>query len=208
LKTFWRHEELETCHSTQSLAIERVRQGSYQGPFSLSALRQTEGVGQRGNPWVDSGMGVALSLAWQVQGEESKPDERWPSWISLWVQRALVDYAPELTPVLRLKWPNDLIISDKKLGGVLVSQFAHEGRTFRVAGIGINLAWINPQPETFPSTDLQSVLCRPVERSEVIQRILEVTARGIQTEKDRNLLDKAILDLRAAPQSLGKAIGK
>jgi hypothetical protein len=35
-----------------------------------------------------------------------------------------------------------------------------------------------------------------------------VTARGIQTEKDRNLLDKAILDLRAAPQPLGKAIGK
>ena len=153
-------------------------------------------------------MAVALSLAWQVQGEESKPDERWPSWISLWVQQALVDYAPELTPVLRLKWPNDLIISNKKLGGVLVSQFAHEGRTFRVAGIGINLAWINPQPETFPSTDLQSVLGRSVDRSQVVQRILEVTAHGLQTAKDRDLLDRAVLDLRAPLKSLGDATGK
>ncbi len=208
MNPFWQHEELETCHSTQSLAIERVRRGGYQGPFSLSALRQTEGVGQRGNPWVDSGMAVTLSLAWEVQGEESKPDERWPSWISLWVQQALVDYAPELTPVLRLKWPNDLIISNKKLGGVLVSQFAHEGRTFRVAGIGINLAWINPQPETFPSTDLQSVLGRPVDRSQVVQRILEVTAHGLETAKDRDLLDRAVLDLRAPLKSLGDATGK
>ena len=185
-----------------------VRRGNYQGPFSLSASRQTEGVGQRGNPWVDSGMSVALSLAWQVQGEESKPDERWPSWISLWVWQALVDYAPELTSVLRLKWPNDLIISDKKLGGVLVSQFAYEGRTFRVAGIGINLAWINSQPETFPSTDLQSVLGRPVDRFQVVKRILEETAHGLQTAKDKDLLDTAVLYLRAPAKPLGDATGK
>ena len=208
MKSFWRHEEIETCHSTQSLAIEMVRRGNYQGPFSLSASRQTDGVGQRGNPWVDSGMAVALSLAWQVQEEESKPDDRWPSWISLWVQQALVDYAPEIKQVLRLKWPNDLVISDQKLGGVLVSQFAHEGQTFRVAGIGINLAWINPQPQTFSATDLQSVLGRPVDRSQVVKRILEEIAHGLQTAKDKDLLDTAVLDLRAPPKPLGDATGK
>ena len=208
MKPFWRHEEIETCHSTQSLAIEMVRRGNYQGPFSLSSLRQTEGVGQRGNPWVDSGMAVALSLAWQVQEEESKPDDRWPSWISLWVRQALVDYAPELKQVLRLKWPNDLVISDQKLGGVLVSQFAHEGQTFRVAGIGINLAWINPQPKSFSATDLQAILGRPVDRSQVIQTILEVTADGLQTAKEKDLLDRAVLDLRAPPKSLGNGTSK
>jgi len=208
VKPFWRHEEIETCHSTQSLAIEMVRRGNYQGPFSLSSLRQTEGVGQRGNPWVDSGMAVALSLAWQVQEEESKPDDRWPSWISLWVRQALVDYAPELKQVLRLKWPNDLVISDQKLGGVLVSQFAHEGQTFRVAGIGINLAWINPQPKSFSATDLQAILGRPVDRSQVIQTILEVTADGLQTAKEKDLLDRAVLDLRAPPKSLGNGTSK
>ena len=185
-----------------------VRRGNYQGPFSLSSLRQTEGVGQRGNPWVDSGMAVALSLAWQVQEEESKPDDRWPSWISLWVRQALVDYAPELKQVLRLKWPNDLVISDQKLGGVLVSQFAHEGQTFRVAGIGINLAWINPQPKSFSATDLQAILGRPVDRSQVIQTILEVTADGLQTAKEKDLLDRAVLDLRAPPKSLGNGTSK
>jgi biotin-(acetyl-CoA carboxylase) ligase len=153
-------------------------------------------------------MAVALSLAWQVQEEESKPDDRWPSWISLWVRQALVDYAPELKQVLRLKWPNDLVISDQKLGGVLVSQFAHEGQTFRVAGIGINLAWINPQPKSFSATDLQAILGRPVDRSQVIQTILEVTAHGLQTAKEKDLLDRAVLDLRAPPKSLGNGTSK
>jgi len=43
-------------------------------------------------------------------------------------------------PAVRLKWPNDLLLEDRKLGGILVE--AAGGRA--IVGIGINLAWAPP----------------------------------------------------------------
>jgi BirA family biotin operon repressor/biotin-[acetyl-CoA-carboxylase] ligase len=44
-------------------------------------------------------------------------------------------------PAVRLKWPNDLLLEDRKLGGILVE--AAGGRA--IVGIGINLAWAPPR---------------------------------------------------------------
>src|SRR5579859_7091500 len=40
-------------------------------------------------------------------------------------------------PPVRLKWPNDLLLGDKKLGGILVEATS----TKAICGIGINLSW-------------------------------------------------------------------
>jgi BirA family biotin operon repressor/biotin-[acetyl-CoA-carboxylase] ligase len=195
LKSFWRYEELQNCCSTQTLAIERIRRGEYEFPFALSCQQQTDGFGRRGDAWIESGKSVALSLGWRVEEVASKPDQRWPSWISFWVRQALVDYAPELNPQLRLKWPNDLVVGQRKLGGVLVSQFIYDTQTFRVAGIGLNIAWINPQPSIFSPIDLESVLGRTVDRSQVIERILDGVAQGLVSQINQEVLDAAVDDL-------------
>lgn len=199
MKSFWRYEELQNCCSTQTLAIERIRRGKYESPFALSCQRQTDGFGRRGDAWIESGKSVALSLGWRVEELASKPDQRWPAWISLWVRQALVDYAPELNPQLRLKWPNDLVVGDRKLGGVLVSQLIHDAQTFRVAGVGLNIAWVNPQPSTFSSIDLESVLGSTVERSQVIQSILNGVAQGLVSQTTQDVLDVAVRDLLIQP---------
>jgi BirA family biotin operon repressor/biotin-[acetyl-CoA-carboxylase] ligase len=43
-------------------------------------------------------------------------------------------------PDVRLKWPNDLLLDDRKLGGILIESTAAKA----VCGIGINLAWAPP----------------------------------------------------------------
>jgi biotin-[acetyl-CoA-carboxylase] ligase BirA-like protein len=199
LNSFWQHEELQVCRSTQILAIERIRRGEYERPFAISCRRQTDGFGRRGDAWIESGKSVSLSLAWHVDDSECRPDERWPSWISLWVQQALVAYAPKLSTQLRLKWPNDLVVGDKKLGGVLVSQFIYDKQTYRVAGIGLNIAWVNPQPNTFSSIDLETVLGRPVEQSHIVQRVLDGVARGLSGQTSQEILDSAVGDLLKQP---------
>jgi BirA family transcriptional regulator, biotin operon repressor / biotin---[acetyl-CoA-carboxylase] ligase len=208
LNSFWQHEELQVCRSTQTLAIERIRRGEYERPFAISCQRQTDGFGRRGDAWIESGKSVSLSLAWHVDDRECRPDERWPSWISLWVQQALVAYAPKLSAQLKLKWPNDLVVGDKKLGGVLVSQFIYDARTYRVAGIGLNVAWVNPQPNTFSSIDLETVLGRPVEQAHIVQRVLDGVARGLSGPTSQEILDSAVRDLLRTPTVLRSASEK
>ena len=194
---FWSYRELDQCESTQLLAIETIRKGDFKGPFALSCLQQTAGFGRRGDPWIDSGQALALSLAWKPTPEQISPDERWPSWISLWVWRGLVQFDDRLRRVLKLKWPNDLVVGSEKLGGVLVSQFIAHGETYRVAGLGLNLSWVAAKPVDRPVTDLQSLLGQAVARERVLDCILSAVARGIQGEEDEGLLDAALQELRA-----------
>ena len=126
---FWSYRELDQCESTQLIAIETIRKGGFKGPFALSCLQQTAGFGRRGDPWIDSGQALALRLAWKPTPEQISPDERWPSWISLWVWRGLIQFDDRLRRVLKLKWPNDLVVGSEKLGGVHVSQFIPHGET-------------------------------------------------------------------------------
>ena len=193
----WSYRELEQCESTQLLAIELIRKGDFKGPFALSCRQQTGGFGRRGDPWIDSGQALALSLAWRPVPEQISPDERWPSWISLWVLQGLIQFDDRLRHVLKLKWPNDLVVGSEKLGGVLVSQFIANGETYRVAGIGLNLSWVAAKPVDRPVTDLQSLLGKAVIRERVLESILSAVAQGIQGEEDEGLLDAALQELRA-----------
>lgn len=64
-------------------------------------------------------------------------------------------------PHVRLKWPNDLLISERKLGGILVEATAHKA----ICGIGINLT---SAPEGAAKLD------QP--RDEVLQRLTQTIA--------------------------------
>lgn len=196
---FWHYSEVTECNSTQLLAIERIRKGGFKGPFALSCIQQTAGFGRRGEKWFDCGESLALSLAWKPAFDQVAPDERWPSWISLWVWRGLIEFDGRLRPLIRLKWPNDLVVGPQKLGGVLVSQLVVNGETFRVAGIGLNISWVAEKPRGIQVTDLQFLLTEAVDRQQVIESILSSVATGLQGEEDAKALDRSLDALRTTP---------
>lgn len=106
-------------------------------PQALLAEFQSGGRGRRGRQWISPfGANLYLSLAWS-----------WPSWprqltaLSLAVGVACAEALREcgLTQ-LKLKWPNDLLVGDRKLGGVLIEHRGEAGGSCRVViGIGLNL---------------------------------------------------------------------
>jgi BirA family biotin operon repressor/biotin-[acetyl-CoA-carboxylase] ligase len=112
---------LETVTSTQEVA-EGLPIGSV-----VVADRQTAGRGRLGRRW-QSPAGGGLAASFVVAPNR------------LASLAAGVAAAEACGPPVRLKWPNDLLLKGRKLGGILV-----EGRPGRmVVGIGINLAWTPP----------------------------------------------------------------
>ena len=112
--------------STQDLARERVESL----PVAVIASTQSEGRGRSGSRWDNADRALAVSLAWPANDEDRRP-------FSL---MAGVAAARVLTDGPVLKWPNDVLRGESKVGGILVER-SHQGV---VAGLGLNLFWAEP----------------------------------------------------------------
>jgi BirA family biotin operon repressor/biotin-[acetyl-CoA-carboxylase] ligase len=99
---------------------------------------QHAGRGRRGRRWIAPfGSGVAISVSWTfVTGTRTVPA------LSLAVGVAVVQALSRTGAVgVTLKWPNDVVFRDRKIGGVLVELRTEAGGSAQVViGAGINVA--------------------------------------------------------------------
>jgi BirA family biotin operon repressor/biotin-[acetyl-CoA-carboxylase] ligase len=99
---------------------------------------QSSGRGRRGRTWASPlGSGICSSFGWCFD-ESPASLAALPLAVGVCARRVLRAVAGvEIT----LKWPNDLVVGDRKLGGILVELSAEpDGRSHIVVGIGINFA--------------------------------------------------------------------
>lgn len=127
-------EVLPSIDSTNSELMRRARAGLME-PVLLVAEHQTAGRGRMGKGWHSrAGQSLTFSLALPMAPVD------W-SGLSLAVG---VSLAHSLHPDVRLKWPNDLWLHQRKLGGILVETAGTGDPTVHqrlvVVGVGINIA--------------------------------------------------------------------
>ncbi len=147
----------EKTDSTNEQAMLKVKQG-YALPLACFAEEQTQGRGRRGKVWVSPpGASVYLSLAWKF--DLSVNDLGCLS-LAIGVAVARVLKSIGLKQV-GLKWPNDVLVDDKKIAGILIeiSQITNKTTT-AIIGIGLNFKLPDKLPETpaQPWTDIVSSL--------------------------------------------------
>ena len=100
------------------------------------AERQTEGQGRRGRRWI-SPPGAAIACSVSRRFERDAPAM---AGLSLAVGVALAEALQAMgLAALRLKWPNDLVVDARKLGGILVNLRAERAACSAVIGFGLNL---------------------------------------------------------------------
>ncbi len=127
-------EVLPSIDSTNSELMRRARAGLME-PVLLVAEEQTAGRGRVGKAWHSRrGQSLTFSLALPMAPT---------SWSGLSLAVG-VSLAHSLHPDVRLKWPNDLWLHERKLGGILVETASTgdspQGMRMVVIGIGLNVA--------------------------------------------------------------------
>lgn len=132
-------ECLEVAWSLDSTNSELLRRETpASGAAALLAERQTGGRGRRGRAWASPlAANLYLSLARRFGGGLA----RLPG-LSLVAGVASAEALHALGfESVRLKWPNDLVVSGRKLGGLLVEGGGEAGGPARaVIGLGLNVA--------------------------------------------------------------------
>ena len=122
---------VDRCASTNALLLA----GKHDQPVLLAAEAQTAGRGQRGRRWHSApGAGATFSILRRMR---CAPRLLSGMSLAVGVAAARALHALGATQVA-LKWPNDLLVADSKLGGVLIETRLQASRITAVVGIGIN----------------------------------------------------------------------
>jgi BirA family transcriptional regulator, biotin operon repressor / biotin---[acetyl-CoA-carboxylase] ligase len=126
----------EVTESTNATALAMAAGGTPEWTL-VAAGHQTAGRGRRGRAWVDR-PGAAL-LCSLVLRTSLTPDRL--GLMSLAAGVAMAEAASGASDnVVRCKWPNDLLVGESKVGGILGEAEIVEGRIRHVVvGIGVNL---------------------------------------------------------------------
>lgn len=102
------------------------------GPWTaVTALRQTAGRGRHGRSWNSGEGGLWVSLVLPTPGEAA----RWKT-LPLAIGLAVIRMLGGLDVQARMRWPNDIMVGDRKLAGLLLERHRPESV---IAGIGINI---------------------------------------------------------------------
>jgi len=154
--------------STNRVAADLVRSGAPEGVVVV-ADHQTAGRGRRGRTWEappessllvsvvlrpsDPGLSTLATIACALAAADACAD--------------VAGFAPGL------KWPNDVVVGERKLAGVLAE--ALDGGGAVVVGLGMNVRWAGSLPAHLEPVVVtaESVAGRPVDRGEVLDAYLQ-----------------------------------
>ncbi len=136
--------------STNSEAA-RLAQAGEAGPLWVVADRQTAGRGRRGRVWQGASENLAATLLLTTDKAPAQAAQ-----MAFVAALALADMAGAFVAddLIRVKWPNDLLVGGGKAGGVLIESGAAQlGGLWLAVGVGANLAQA-PTDTPYPATSL------------------------------------------------------
>ncbi len=167
----------ETIGSTNTQAMEMAAKGAKEGAL-LIAETQTGGKGRLGRKWF-SPPGVNLYLSVILQ---PKIDCAQATILTLLAGIAVAHAIRERSQLTaRLKWPNDVLIGEKKVAGIL-AELAADGQAIKhlILGIGLNVnleASMLPPELSKTATSLKIESGRTVSRLEMLETLVNQLER-------------------------------
>jgi BirA family transcriptional regulator, biotin operon repressor / biotin---[acetyl-CoA-carboxylase] ligase len=162
---------LPVCESTNSEAQQLLNKNKATEGCVVLTDEQTKGRGQRGNSWEAAPhrnitMSVILSPTFLAVRQQFYLNTA----VSLAVLDLLREYGAEQAQV---KWPNDLYVEDKKLGGILIENTISRYKLqHAIVGIGLNINQVHFSLPT--ATSLASITGLQYELPELVARLLEL----------------------------------
>ena len=155
--------------STNDTAKEIFKQGAADGTVILTE-EQSAGRGRMDRQWVSPyGKNILMSLLLKPSIQVEKAYS-----LTLALAVASIDALNMMTGLnAMIKWPNDIYLKRKKLGGIL-TEFRLKGLSIEyvILGLGLNVDWCPDQKTLFPSTCIKKEFGKELSRNQLVGNIL------------------------------------
>ena len=185
----WRVEILDSTPSTNREVVNRARAGAAEGLVVVTE-HQVAGRGRLDRVW-ETPRGAALTFSFLLRPE--LPAAQWP-WIPLLagyaLQAALADRVPEVS----LKWPNDVLVGEQKISGILVERVDTPTGPAAVVGIGVNVNQTAAELPGETATSLRVELEETFDRSQLLVQVLGSVGALLPLLEQPDVLRAAYVD--------------
>lgn len=162
---------LDQCTSTNDVAAQQANAGARHGHTVLSE-EQTSGRGRHGRTWLSPRGGIWLTTILRAP-LTLHPLSNLTTIAALAVAKTIDS---NLGVRARVRWPNDILVGDRKLAGIIVeTKFKGNQLEYALVGVGINANFHSAMlgELSSKSTSLEDLLGSPVDRETIIALLLE-----------------------------------
>jgi BirA family biotin operon repressor/biotin-[acetyl-CoA-carboxylase] ligase len=191
-----RLHRVDRVETVSTLDDARLWSHAHPGETGLIVTaRQTGGRGRLGRAWDSPEGGAWITLVLPARGDRIPPASTLAG--ALGAAEAIDECLSEADPVAgeapmrtAVRWPNDLLLGGRKVGGMLGESFRVGPRATFLLGVGIN---VNNEPPgadrelRTPATSLARVLGRPVDLDRFVDRLAARIARAVRACFDHGL---------------------
>ncbi len=183
-----RHLHFDKIDSTNSEA-RRLALAGERSAILLTATTQSAGRGRDGRTWQSPKGGAWMSVLWPIKVSIEQL-QQFPLIVGLATWHAIHETSNRFSSLeanrLQIKWPNDILLDDKKVAGILCETVATGSSvTHLIAGVGINVSFHISKlqgPLRHPPTSLQDVLGAT---SKWIEPLTEAFGRQMEEQLER-----------------------
>ncbi|MBL4904830.1 MAG: biotin--[acetyl-CoA-carboxylase] ligase, partial [Flavobacteriaceae bacterium] len=164
--------KLNAIDSTNSFLKEMSQKMPLKNFTVVAASSQEKGKGQMGNEWVSEPHKNLLCSVFVAFESLKITDQVLLNYaVSVGVSNALKEYK---LPKLKVKWPNDILSSNQKLGGLLIENVMQKNMIVStVIGIGLNVNQVK-FPENLPNaTSIKNQIKKEVVIDDLLENIID-----------------------------------
>ena len=153
--------------STMDIGAQLLREMALKPPILLYAKSQSHGRGKYGRPWYAAEQSLMVTLIVHPHKPLTEISQ-----LAVVAGVAAHDALKSLLKKpLMLKWPNDLLIDNKKVGGILIETHqAAQKQRWAVIGVGLNFKNV-PKHLEYQATDLNSYILSSISQERIFVKI-------------------------------------
>lgn len=135
----------------------------------ITTLNQTKGKGRRHNQWYSDENSLTFSLLIQ-DALHKTAIQLMPFYVAYLMRQIISAY----TSKVQIKWPNDLLINNKKVSGILIESIIQGDKIHLIIGIGLNINQTGfPDSLKQTATSLKQVLNKTLDKKAILNDIVD-----------------------------------
>jgi len=184
------HIKLDAINSTNEYTLLLKEKAVFKEGLVVTANYQSGGNGQRGKAWESNAKeNLLLSIVIEPDISIDKQSE-----ISKLVSLSICDLLADLGFNPQIKWPNDILVANQKIAGILIQNKIKGNRiTHSVIGVGLNVNQIQFKEYSPKATSLQLLLNKELDIAKIQMQLLQFLSNRMKRFRSGDTQEKEFL---------------
>ena len=157
--------KFKSVKSTNDVALRLIKKRYYR-PTIISSEKQTNGRGTMGKKWISKKGNLFLTIFFELN--QKKIDFKKFAILNAYLIKAIL--VKNFSNKIKIKWPNDLLIKNRKVCGILQELIQFEKKFFLIIGVGINTVY-SPKEKKIKGISLLESSGKFIDNSKILKSL-------------------------------------